>query len=133
MGREAGDGVDLVEDDTALRRQKEIDPGKAAAAEDLIDPPGGLLHRGSLFRRNAGGDMDFGCRQVVFLLKTEEVALQLDLIGDAGQRRIAAEDGAADFKAGDLRLQHDMVVIIKRVVDRGEQVAGAWAATVARS
>lgn len=62
---------------------------------------------------------------MVFLLEIKEVALQLDLIGDAGERRIAAKDGAADFKAGDLRLQHDMVVVIKCMVDCGKQVAGA--------
>ena len=78
MRREAGDGVDLVEDDAALRRQKQVDPGKAAAAETLIDPPGGLLYRGGLFRRDTGGDMDLGGRQVVFLLEIKEVAKSLD-------------------------------------------------------
>lgn len=86
-------------------------PGKAAAAEDLIDPPGGLLYRGGLFRRDTAGIWILEVVRWYFSWKSKRSPCSSISSGTPGERRIAAKDGAADFKAGDLRLQHDMVVV----------------------
>ena len=111
MGGEAGDGVDLVKDDLPRRGEEQVHPGEVLAVQGTVDGLGRRLDLRRLFRRDAGGTVDGGGFQGVFLLKVEETLGELDLVHRAHGELVGAQHRAAHLEAGDGLLQQDLPVV----------------------
>ena len=60
VGGEAGDGVDLIEDDLPIRGEEQIHPGEYPAIQGTVNGFCRCLDLCRLLRRDAGGTVDGG-------------------------------------------------------------------------
>ena len=120
--RHAGGGVDLVEDDLALRRHEQVDARKAGAAEGRIDRLAGSAHAVEHVGGQLGGAAQLGVGARVLLQVDAEkaVAVHDDLVHLAHLGAVdgVAHDGAADLHARDALLHGDFLVESEGGIER---------------
>ena len=110
MRGEAGDGVDLVEDDAALGGEEHIHARHHAAAEGAVNLRGGGLDALLGLGADAGGHMYLRGLEAVLLDIVEDVAVNLYLVDAAYRQGLVAHDGAADLEAAYGLLDNDLAV-----------------------
>src|SRR5437660_4325372 len=119
---EAGDGVDLVQEQTAVVLEEEVDARHAGAVDGLegrhtqfLHPPGQLGPDG---RRNHELGLALGVlRRVVVPL-----GAVADLGRQRGHRLVVAEDADLDFAPDGRALDQDLPVVPRGLVDRRGEI-----------
>ena len=125
MGGEAGDGVDLIEDDFPGRGEKQIHPGKAGTVEGAVQKYGGILDSLGGGFIDPGRHMDFGCLQRVFFLVIEKSGGELDLVHLPQKQPGGSHNGTAHLKTLHRFLHNHLAVIAESQRDGVGQLAGA--------
>src|SRR5262249_53107017 len=119
---EARQAVDLVDEEGAARAlHQEVDAAESLAVEDLAGADREALHLARLLLVELRRDEELRVLVDVLRLVVVELVAGADLARQRGLEALAAEQRDLDLARVDRRLDEDLGVVARRLLERGQE------------